>query len=117
MTNDDHRTALIVGLRALADFLDANPAVPVPLSVNVLHFPHRATDTEMCAEVDHIAELLGASINQEFGHYGASVYFGPVEYKAVAILSARRAQYEADRSYEGCIQPDPIPNKNAAQAA
>ncbi|WP_161627930.1 hypothetical protein [Microbispora catharanthi] len=29
MTNDDHRSALIAGLRALADFLDANPAVPV----------------------------------------------------------------------------------------
>ncbi|WP_405394673.1 hypothetical protein [Microbispora hainanensis] len=117
MTSDDHRAALIAGLRALADFLDANPAVPVPYSVNVLHFPHRATDAEMCAEVDRIAELLGAPINQEFGHYGASVRFGPVEYKAVAILAARRAEYEAHMSYEGCIQPDPIPDQNAAQAA
>lgn len=117
MTNDNHRTTLIAGLRALADFLDANPAVPVPRSVNVLHFPHGATDVEICAEVDHIAELLGAPVNQEFGHYGASVHFGPVEYKAVAILAARRAQYEADRSYEGCIQPAPIPDQNAAQAA
>ncbi|WP_169983535.1 hypothetical protein [Microbispora sp. H10836] len=115
--NDDRRTALIAGLRALADFLDANPAVPVPRSVYALHFPHGATDAEMCAEVDHIAELLGVRASQEFGHYGAAVHFGPVEYKAVAILAARRAQYEADRSYEGCIQPDPVPYGNAAQAA
>ncbi|MEV1200277.1 hypothetical protein [Microbispora rosea] len=117
MTNDNHRTTLIAGLRALADFLDANPAIPVPRSVYALHFPHGATDAEMCAEVDHIAELLGAPTSQEFGHYGAAVRFGPVEYKAVAILAARRAQYEADRSYEGCIQPDPIPDQNTAQAA
>ncbi|WP_432928174.1 hypothetical protein ACQPZZ_01405 [Microbispora sp. CA-135349] len=120
MTNDDHRSALIAGLRALADFLDANPAVPVPYSVNVLHFPHRAPDAEMCAEVDHIAELLGTSIDpreREAGHYAASICFGPVEYRAVAILAARRAQYEAERSYEGCIQSDPVPNKKAAQAA
>ncbi|WP_328708694.1 hypothetical protein [Microbispora hainanensis] len=115
--NDNHRSALIAGLRALADFLDANPAIPVPRSVYALHFPHGATDAEMCAEVDQIAELLDAPINQEFGHYGASIRFGPVEYKAVAVLAARRAQYEADRSYEGCIQPDPIPDQNAAQAA
>ncbi|MEU7692545.1 hypothetical protein [Microbispora hainanensis] len=118
--NDDHRSALIAGLRALADFLEANPAVPVPCSANVLHFPQRATDAEMCAEVDHISELLGTSIDpreRESGHYAASIRFGPVEYRAVAILAARRAQYEADRSYEGCIQPDPVPNENAAQAA
>ncbi|TLP66439.1 hypothetical protein [Microbispora triticiradicis] len=120
MTNDDHRSALTTGLRALADFLDANPAVPIPYSVNVLHFPPRATDAEICADVDHIAELLGISIDpreRESGHYAASVRFGPVEYRAVAILAARRAQYEAERSYEGCIQPDPIPDQNAAHAA
>ncbi|MEU6429539.1 hypothetical protein ABZ860_26890 [Microbispora sp. NPDC046973] len=118
--NDDHRSALIAGLRALADFLEANPAVPVPRSVNVLHFPQRGSDAEMRAEVDQVADLLGAPIDpldQKFGHYGASVRFGPVEYKAVAILAARRAEHEAHMSYEGCVQPDPIPNASAAQAA
>ena len=118
--NDNHRSALIAGLRTLADFLDANPAVPVPRSVNALHFPHGATDADICAEVDHIAELLGTSIDpreREYGHYAASICFGPVQYRAVAILAARRAQYEADRSYEGCIQPNPVPNENSAQAA
>lgn len=118
--NDNHRCALIAGLRALADFLDANPAVPVPHSVNVLHFPPRATDAEICADVDRIAELLGTSIDlreRQYGHYAASICFGPVEYRAVAILAARRAEHEAHMSYEGCVQPDPIPDQNAAQAA
>lgn len=120
MTDDDHRTALIAGLRALADFLDANPAIPVPHSIDALHIPHHATDAEICAEVDHIAELLGTPIStrdRAYGHYAASIRFGPVEYRAVAILAARRAQYEADHSYDGCIQPDPIPDQNAAHAA
>ncbi|ETK33389.1 hypothetical protein [Microbispora sp. ATCC PTA-5024] len=120
MTTDDHRSAFTAGLRALADFLAANPAVPVPRSLDVLHFPHRATDAEMCAEVDRIAALLGPSIDPNErgnGHYTASVRFGPVEYRAVAILAARRAQYEAHMSYEGSVQPDPTPVDASAQAA
>ncbi|MFI6599126.1 hypothetical protein ACIBHX_22950 [Nonomuraea sp. NPDC050536] len=106
MTN---RTALITGLRDLATFLEANPELPVPHGATVHHFPRRADDTELCADVDQIAAQLGTAIDAEelpYGHYGTSIRFGPVEYKAVAILSAARAQYAADDSYRGCVDPE-----------
>ncbi|WP_067186055.1 hypothetical protein [Microtetraspora niveoalba] len=107
--NHDHRSRLVAGLRALADFLEANTEIPIPYSVNVHHFPKRDNDAEMCAEIDAIAARLGSEIDQygrEHGHYSTSITFGPVSYKAVAIVSAARARYEAHDSYYGCIQPD-----------
>ncbi|MEW9530828.1 hypothetical protein [Microbispora sp. NPDC049125] len=109
MDNDDHRPALITGLRALADFLEANPAVPAPYRISGCHFPTRADDEVMCAEIDQIAALLGSEIDSlrgEYGHYATSIGFGPVTYEAVAILAARRARYQADASYDGCVQPN-----------
>ncbi|MEU8252254.1 hypothetical protein [Nonomuraea sp. NPDC048916] len=106
MTN---RTALISGLRDLAAFLEANPDLPIARNLTVHHFPRRADDTQLCAEVDQIAAQLGTVIDAEelpHGHYGTSIHFGPVEYKAVAILSAARAQYAAEDSYRGCVDPE-----------
>ncbi len=117
---DDHRLAFIAGLRDLADFLETNPDIPAPRSITGHYFPQRATDAEICAEVDEIAACLGSTIDPEDrknGHYSALIHFGPVEYKAVAIVTAARAQYEADTSYRGCVQPGPIPATDAAQAA
>ncbi|RBQ16937.1 hypothetical protein DP939_28185 [Spongiactinospora rosea] len=107
---NDHRTALISGLRDMADFLHDNPDIPVPRSdVSVLHFPARSEDAEMCAQVDHIAALLDSAIDQEdaaYGHYSTGIRFGPVEYRAVAVLAERRARHEALISYEGCVIPE-----------
>ncbi|MEU7899998.1 hypothetical protein AB0B45_45090 [Nonomuraea sp. NPDC049152] len=103
-----HRTALITGLRDLAAFLEANPDVPAPQSATIHHFPRQTTDTDLCAEVDQIAACLDAPVDAEqtpHGHYRTSVQFGPVEYRAVAILAAARAQYAADDSYRGCVKP------------
>jgi hypothetical protein len=109
---NDHRTALITGLRDMADFLHDNPNIPVARSdVGVLHFPARAQDAEMCAHVDHIAALLGTEIDQDdaaYGHYSTGVRFGPVEYGAVAVLAECRARHEALISYEGCVVPEGI---------
>ncbi|MFI0425257.1 hypothetical protein [Spongiactinospora sp. 9N601] len=110
---NDHRTALISGLRDMADFLHDNPNIPVPRSdVSVLHFPAWAQDAEMCAHVDHIAALLGTEIDQEdaaYGHYSTGIRFGPVEYRAVAVLAERRARHEALLSYVDCVVPEGTP--------
>ncbi|MCC5580525.1 hypothetical protein IMZ11_33395 [Microtetraspora sp. AC03309] len=117
--NNDHRPRLVAGLRALADFLEANPEIPAPRNVTVHHFPKRANDAEICAEVDAIAARLGSEIDpqeREHGHYSASINFGPVSYKAVAIVAATRARHEAESSYVGCVQPD-APTIDPAHAA
>ena len=85
--NDEQRVRLIAGLRDLADFLDQNPDVPVPAS-RPARFPPEASDAEMFAEIDTIAELIGSTASDADsprGHYSAVCDFGPVQYRAIAI--------------------------------
>jgi hypothetical protein len=91
--SDQERTRLIAGLRSLAEFLDQNPQVPAPRYTDLLVFPSRGTDAETFAELDVIAEQIGVTASQNDtrdGHYIASRYFGPVQYRAVAIPQAAR---------------------------
>ncbi len=91
--DDQERSRLIAGLRDLAEFLDRNPQVPAPRYADLLVFPLRGTDAEMCAEVDVIAGQIGVTASRNDtpdGHYVASRYFGPVQYRAVAIPQATR---------------------------
>ncbi|WP_055478091.1 hypothetical protein [Sphaerimonospora mesophila] len=121
MRNDQHRNAVITGLRALADFLTANPAVPVPRGgVRVAYFPNREADAEMCAEIDAIAALLGVPINSarlDSGHYATGRDFGPVRYEAVAILANARARHEALMSYSDNVTPEPGADCTAGTSA
>ena len=90
---DQERARLIAGLRDLAEFLDQNPQIPAPRYADLLVFPSRATDAEMFAEVDVIAGQIRVTASQNDmpdGHYIASRYFGPVQYRAVAIPRAAR---------------------------
>jgi hypothetical protein len=88
MTNNNStgRDAFISGLRALADYLQSNPDAPIP-SYSPLHvFPQKRNWAEKCAEIEAIASLLGVTAHLiHGGHYVANRYFGPVEYRAVAI--------------------------------
>ncbi len=94
--DDKQRARLIAGLRDLANFLNQNPGVPVPRWVDVLVFPAEANDAEMFAEIDTIAEMIGSTASDAdspHGHYSAVRSFGPVQYRAVAILhSARKSE-------------------------
>jgi hypothetical protein len=92
-SNDEKRVRLIAGLRDLADFFDQNPGVPVPWGTDVLVFPAEASDAEMFAEIDTIAELIGSTASDADsprGHYSAVRDFGPVQYRAVAIPHSAR---------------------------
>jgi hypothetical protein len=57
-----HRTDFTAGLRALADYLDANPGVPVPEFSAAILIHIYGTDDEQRIEVDRVAELLGVSV-------------------------------------------------------
>ncbi|WP_219460025.1 hypothetical protein [Nonomuraea rhizosphaerae] len=105
----DHRRALINGLLHLAVFLETHPNVPASSRVVLHHFPKPASDEDLRAEIDEIAAQIGSGIefaDSPYGHYTTSVHFGPVEYRAVAILAAARARHDAESSYHGCIEPD-----------
>lgn len=80
------RAAFIGGLRALADYLESNPAVPTPNYSPVHTFPPDGDWAAMRAEIDAIAARLGVIAYLAVGgHYVADRSFGPVEYRAVAI--------------------------------
>src|SRR5260370_22065911 len=86
--NDEQRVRLVAGLRDLADFLDQNPDVPAHWEADLLVFTPEASDAEMFAEIDSIAELIGSDASDNgspHGHYSAVRSFGPVHYRAVAI--------------------------------
>ena len=96
--NSEERTALIAGLRSLAEFLDQNPRVPAPRCTDLLVFPPFGSDAEMFAEIDVIAGQIGTTASDAgspAGHYSAVRDFGPVQYRAVAIpCSAREDETE-----------------------
>lgn len=79
------RARLIAGLRGLAVFLEANPDVPAPLYADVLVFPPNGSNAEQRAEIDVIATRIGETPETVCGHYVAWRFFGPVQYRAVAI--------------------------------
>jgi hypothetical protein len=83
--NSTDRSALVSGLRDLADYLESNPSLPANSPI-IYAFPPTATWEEMRAEIDAAAAVLGVAAHLEGGgHYVASQSFGPVEYRAVAI--------------------------------
>ncbi|GAB1819641.1 hypothetical protein [Herbidospora sp. RD11066] len=84
---DDQRTEMIAGLRALADHIEAHPAIPVMPDLTVYTFATRAADEVMKAEIDTYAAQFGTPVTDEKGHYSTTRAFGPVEWKAVAICS------------------------------
>jgi hypothetical protein len=80
------RTAFINGLRRLADHLESNPEIPVPIYSTVHVFPSDGGWPGMCADVDTTAARMGVAARLTIGgHYIATRSFGPVEYRAVAI--------------------------------
>jgi hypothetical protein len=88
MTYSDptERATLISGFRELADYLESNPEVPAPSYPVIYTFPPDGDWPAMRAEISTIAAWLDA-IPRETpgGHYVAARFFGPVEYRAVAI--------------------------------
>lgn len=93
--NPDERDRLIGGLRTLAEFLRGHPDVPAPRWASLLVFPPDGTDEEQRAEIDVIASRIGAQTSESSGgHYSASVVFGPVEYRAIAIPKTSEASDE-----------------------
>ena len=88
MTYSDptERAALIAGLRELADYLESTPEMPAPAYPVIYMFPSASKWTVMRAEIDAAAALLGVTARDtNGGHFVASRFFGPVEFRAVAI--------------------------------
>jgi hypothetical protein len=106
-----HQT--ITGLRALADFLENNPAVPVDeYGQDYTLYTHTLGDTCGLAEVDRIAALLAETVRDDTprgGHYWVAKTFGRVTYRALHIPSRAMADHDARTSYRNNITLDDQP--------
>jgi hypothetical protein len=107
------RSQTVAGLRALADFLEANPAIPVrEFGAEYTIFARADDDNAERTEIDRIATALGESVEDETGyggHYRVSKTFGRITYCAVHIPADHRAAHEALMSYAPAF-----PTKGAA---
>lgn len=105
------RHQVISGLRALADFLEANPGVPVPEYGDTVDvFARTGDDTRSAALVDHVAALLGVPVDDDRpngGHYKAAKSFGRMAYRVIHIPDRSRREHEAEMSYRANIRLDP----------
>ncbi|HEU5027393.1 MAG TPA: hypothetical protein VFV01_20910 [Spirillospora sp.] len=104
------RHQVITGLRALADFLETNPAVPVPEYGETFDvFPRDCDDDCSAALVDDVAALLNVQTDDDRpigGHYSASRSFGRITYRVVHIPDRNRRQLDAQLSYRQNIRLD-----------
>jgi hypothetical protein len=110
-TDTAGRQAYITGLRQLADYLDANPGVPVPRYGTTILLLTRLAEDGGIAEIVDIAAQLAAPVidaTQDMGSYRTCRSFGSVTYEAVSHTRASMAVYRAEVSYAGCVVPDEV---------
>jgi hypothetical protein len=111
-----HQT--IAGLRALADFLEANPGVPVKEYGETYHVPIQAgADASEVALVDQAAALLGVTVDDNRprgGHYIATRTFGRISYTVFHIPDRQKADSRARDSYRDNIVLDTDHNTGRA---
>jgi hypothetical protein len=108
-TDPKTRAEFITSLRAMAEFLDRNPAVPVPARGADVLLSTDSYEDGGKAQVDNVARLLGATVVDDTahdGHYVAGRMFGCLAYRVVSIPALSMAKHYADMSYSGCVTPD-----------
>ena len=113
-TDPGAKGRFIRSLRDLADYLDQNTAVPVPVHGATILLHADSADDGGRAQVDEIATLMGADVNDDTGdggHYWAVRSFGPVGYEIVAITDHYSAVHDALMSYRGCVSLDLRPDR------
>lgn len=105
------RQQTIAGLRGLADFLVANPDVPVSeFGVQYTIYIDEPTDETARAELNRLAALLEGKVQDDTtrgGHVHATRNFGSVAYRVVYIPARAWAEHNARNSHERNIILDP----------
>jgi hypothetical protein len=100
---------MVAGLRALASYLAANAAVPVPPYGWEVLVHAEGTDGEQFSQVDLVGEMMSerpVDRRAATGHHHAERSFGPVTYRFVGISERRMAQHQAWASYADSVVPD-----------
>ena len=105
-TDPEQRAAYIDGLRQLADYLDANPGLPVPAEGTEILIIASDAEEGGISQILDLSLGLAASFAERDGFYRTARKFGPVTYKGVSQTRAQLAQFRAYNSYYGSVSPD-----------
>ncbi|WP_350280466.1 hypothetical protein [Kribbella sp. HUAS MG21] len=105
--------AVIRGLFELAAFVADHPEFRAPAVHARFYLPHQERSTTRAATyvaerglVNQLAAVLGVEPDdQASGHYTVTRSMGAVIATSTAISPERWAQYDAEDSYRGCVQP------------
>jgi hypothetical protein len=112
-TDPATRDQFITGLRDLADYLAANPTLPVPAYGDQITVNVNSTEDGGCFQVRQAARLLAAAVTDQTrggGHFYTEKSFGPLTYRVVAIPDTCMARHRALWSYAGSVNPaEPAP--------
>lgn len=95
MTTDaTKRQDLIEGLRALADWYEQHPTVPLPAYPGWTHcvLSHHG-DVDGPAVVRELAAALGAEVVERHGHTVADKPFGPIKFHAYYVSRERMQEH------------------------
>jgi len=107
-TVDEHRAAVVAGLRELAGFLEAHPDVPVDrYGIRcVSSLGEGDGDEAAVGRVEAMAAALGVEARHHPpGYWGAQRRFGPVLYGGSYVARDEMAAHEAAQSYKGSVEP------------
>ena len=107
-TDPATRAQLIAGLRDLADYLAANPTIPIPRYGDQITVNVNSTEDGGCVQVRQAARLLAAAVTDQTrggGHFYTERSFGPLTYRVVAIPDTCMARHQALWSYAGSVDP------------
>jgi hypothetical protein len=87
---------MVAGLRAPADFLEANPAVPVPRHGHVFSVSTSSSDEQKRSQVKFAGLAIGEDVtdNARDGQCWTQRQFGPVSYLVFAVSSASQQWYQ-----------------------
>jgi hypothetical protein len=106
-TDPDDRHDFITGLRALADYLEARPGMPVSHYGATINVAAPDVEDGGRAEIYHLSGCLGAPVSETGdGTLATCKTFGSLTYRAFAMTKVAARRDEAQRSYYGCVIPD-----------
>jgi hypothetical protein len=90
------RTDMVAGLRALADFLEANPAVPIPRYGHAFGVTTSGSDEQKRSQVKFASLAIGEEVTDDTqaGHYWTQRWFGSVSYRIVAVSGAAMRRWQ-----------------------
>jgi hypothetical protein len=91
---DEKHTALVAGLRELADWFEQHPELPTFKYPTLSYQPIGTSDEDGIAAVEMYAAALGTTVDRRY-HVRTERTFGCLEFSAVMVLASSVTEHDA----------------------